>query len=110
MICSKFQDKHLSLLGFGTMRLPTNPDGSIYEAQVRDMTRHAIGHGVNYFDTDYPYHNGDSERVIGLVLAEYPRGSFLSRHPISRSSDQQQGRSSRRNFRRSIEKVRRGVF
>lgn len=76
MIYREFQDKRLSLLGFGTMRLPLNPDGSIDEAQVRQMTRYAIDHGVNYFDTAYPYHNGDSERVIGRVLKDYPRDSY----------------------------------
>lgn len=76
MIYREFQDKKLSMLGFGTMRLPTNPDGSIDEAQVRQMTRYAIDHGVNYFDTAYPYHNGDSERVIGRVLKDYPRDSY----------------------------------
>lgn len=76
MIYREFQNEKLSLLGFGTMRLPLNPDGSIDEAQVRQMTRYAMDHGVNYFDTAYPYHNGDSERVIGRVLKEYPRDSY----------------------------------
>ena len=76
MIYNHFQDKNLSLLGFGTMRLPTNTDGSINETQVKEMTRYAIEHGVNYFDTAYPYHNGESERVIGRVLSEYPRDSY----------------------------------
>ncbi len=76
MIYSNFQDKRLSLLGFGAMRLPVHPDGTIDEAQVREMTRIAIEQGVNYFDTAYPYHNGDSERVMGRILAEYPRDSY----------------------------------
>ena len=76
MIYRDFQDKQLSLLGFGTMRLPTNSDGSIDEDQVREMTRYAISHGVNYFDTAYPYHGGESERVIGRILQEYPRDSY----------------------------------
>ena len=76
MIFNQFQDKKLPLLGFGTMRLPTNADGSIDEAQVREMTRVAMENGVNYFDTAYPYHNGESERVIGRVLSEYPRESY----------------------------------
>lgn len=76
MIYREFQDKKLSLLGFGTMRLSLNPDGSIDEAQVRQMTRYAMDHGVNYFDTAYPYHNGESERVIGRVLKDYPRDSY----------------------------------
>ena len=76
MIYRDFQDKKLSALGFGTMRLPTGPNGSIDEEQVRRMTRYAIDHGVNYFDTAYPYHNGNSERVIGRVLKDYPRDSY----------------------------------
>ena len=70
MIYRDFQDKQLSLLGFGTMHLPTNSDGSIDEDHVREMTRYAISHGVNYFDTAYPYHGGESERVIGRILRE----------------------------------------
>ena len=76
MIYTTFQEKQLSLLGFGTMRLPVLSDGSIDEAQVKEMTHYAIEHGVNYFDTAYPYHNSESERVIGCILSEYPRNSF----------------------------------
>ena len=76
MIYSTFQEKQLSLLGFGTMRLPMLSDGSIDEPQVKEMTRYAIEHGVNYFDTAYPYHNSESERVIGRILRDYPRDSF----------------------------------
>ena len=76
MIYSDFQGTQLSLLGFGTMRLPTKVDGSIDEAQVAEMAAYAIAHGVNYFDTAYPYHGGESERVIGRVLSKYPRDSY----------------------------------
>ena len=76
MMTNDFQGKQLSRLGFGTMRLPTNADGSIDEAQVTEMTAYAIAHGVNYFDTAYPYHGGESERVIGRVLSKYPRESY----------------------------------
>lgn len=76
VITNDFQGKELSRLGFGTMRLPVLEDGTIDEAQVREMVRYAIGHGVNYFDTAYPYHGGESERVIGRVLREYPRDSY----------------------------------
>lgn len=76
MIYSDFQDKKLSMLGFGTMRLPLKPDGEIDEAQLREMTAYAISHGVNYFDTAYPYHGGKSERVIGRILSAYPRERY----------------------------------
>lgn len=73
---NEFQGKQLSRLGFGTMRLPVKADGSIDEAQVTEVVAYAIGHGVNYFDTAYPYHGEQSERVIGRVLKSYPRESF----------------------------------
>ena len=76
MIYSFFQDKKLPILGFGTMRLPTMADGSIDEKQTAEMVEYAMAHGVNYFDTAYPYHNGESERVIGRVLSAYPRESW----------------------------------
>ena len=76
MITKEFQGKQLSLLGFGAMRLPTLADGTIDEAQVAEMTAYAIDHGVNYFDTAYPYHGGESERVMGRVLSQYPRESY----------------------------------
>ena len=77
MLYRDFQDEKLSLLGFGAMRLPQLADGTIDEEQVRQMTRLAIDHGVNYFDTAWPYHGGQSERVMGRVLKDYPRESFF---------------------------------
>ncbi len=79
MMKSVFGDKTLSLLGFGTMRLPLSGSGAnapIDEEAVNRMVRYAYEHGVNYFDTAYPYHNGDSERVIGRVLKQFPRDTY----------------------------------
>ena len=76
MIYQTFQDIQLSALGFGTMRLPLNPDKSIDELQTFEMTDYALAHGVNYFDTAYPYHASKSEIVIGKALARHPRDSF----------------------------------
>lgn len=76
MIKNELFGRELSLLGFGCMRLPTDENGSIDEAQVREMTRLAIEGGVNYFDTAWPYHEGESECVMGRVLSEYPRESY----------------------------------
>lgn len=66
----------LSRLAFGTMRLPLREGGSIDQDQVNAMTDYAMEHGVNYYDTAYPYHNGYSEIAIGKALAKYPRDSF----------------------------------
>ncbi len=76
MIYKKFQGEKLSMLGFGTMRLPVDENGQVDEAQVAEMTEYAMSHGINYFDTAYPYHNGMSEVVIGKVLSKYPRESY----------------------------------
>ncbi|MDR1914672.1 MAG: aldo/keto reductase [Clostridiales bacterium] len=79
MIKKTFQDKRLSLLGFGTMRLPlsgTEKNVRIDEAVVNEMVRYAYEHGVNYYDTAYPYHEGESERVIGRVLKQFPRETY----------------------------------
>ena len=77
MIRNDFREVSLPRLGFGTMRLPMLTDGSIDEAQVQRMVDCAMEHGVNYFDTAVPYHNGESEAVIGRCLAKYDRESYF---------------------------------
>ncbi len=59
-----------SALGFGMMRLPTVGDDSsnIDVEKAGEMVKYAIDHGVNYFDTAWPYHDGESEGFVGNVL------------------------------------------
>ena len=64
-----------SLLGFGCMRFPT-VDGKIDEAESERMLDRAMQAGVNYYDTAYPYHDGDSEPFVGKALKKYDRSSF----------------------------------
>ena len=69
----------VSLLGFGTMRLPiiNGEDDNIDYAAAQEMIDLAYANGVNYYDTAYPYHKGASERFIGHALKKYPRESFF---------------------------------
>ncbi|MDE7051545.1 MAG: aldo/keto reductase [Lachnospiraceae bacterium] len=78
MVTKKFQDITLSALGMGTMRLPVfdGDDSKIDEEKTSEMVAYAIGHGINYFDTAWGYHSGNSEIVMGKVLKSYPRDSF----------------------------------
>ena len=79
MVYKEFQDKKLSALGFGAMRLPVSdsiPGTPIDEAKTEEMVDFALRHGVNYFDTAYGYHDGTSEVVMGKVLGKYPRDSY----------------------------------
>ena len=60
----------LSILGFGCMRLPTDEKGQIDEPRATQQVRYAIDHGVNYLDTAWPYHAGESENFLGRALAD----------------------------------------
>ena len=75
MLCNRFKEKNLSALGLGMMRLPMTQD-KIDEAAAAEMVDYAIANGINYFDTAYGYHNGESEIVTGKLLSKYPRDSY----------------------------------
>ena len=68
--------EEVSLLGFGAMRLPTQEDGSIERAKAQQLVDTLYQNGVNYFDTAYVYHQGESEEFLGEALQKYPRESF----------------------------------
>lgn len=77
MIYKQFKDKKLSALGLGTMRLPTKEkDSEVDMEKAAEIVDYAIKNGINYFDTAYGYHGGQSEIVIGELLSKYPRDSF----------------------------------
>jgi len=66
----------LPLLAFGAMRLPKLDDKIDFDSAV-EMVNYAMENGLNYFDTAYPYHNGESETFLGKVLPKYERSSYF---------------------------------
>lgn len=78
MIYRDFQDLKLSALGMGAMRLPVleGYDSRIDEAATYQMVDLAMESGVNYYDTAWGYHNGNSELIMGKALSRYPRENF----------------------------------
>lgn len=78
MIYKDFKGMKLSALGMGTMRLPVidGNDGKIDETAAAKLVDIAMENGVNYYDTAWGYHDGNSELVVGRALSRYPRESF----------------------------------
>lgn len=78
MIYRNFQNISLSGLGLGMMRLPVvnGNDSMIDEVAVAEMIDHAYQHGINYFDTAWGYHSGNSELIAGKYLSRYPRETY----------------------------------
>lgn len=68
----------LSRLGMGNMRLPIlDGDASRIDVpKARALVDRCMAGGVNYYDTAYIYHGGQSEKFLGQALASYPRESF----------------------------------
>ena len=78
MIYKEFQDLKLSALGMGAMRLPVidGDDAKIDVPVTEKMVAYAMEHGINYYDTAWGYHDGNSELVMGQALSRYPREHF----------------------------------
>lgn len=78
MIYNKFQNLELSALGMGNMRLPVidGDDSKIDVEKAKEMLDYCMKAGINYYDTAYGYHGGQSELVVGELLKAYNRKDF----------------------------------
>lgn len=76
MLYKNFNNLAISSLGMGCMRLPKKEDGTIDYEKTEEIIEYAYSHGINYYDTAFPYHDGESELVIGKILKKYDRDSF----------------------------------
>ena len=78
MVYRDFQGIRLSGLGFGAMRLPVldGDDSRIDREKAYEMVDRAMASGINYYDTAWGYHDGNTEIVMGEALKKYDRGSF----------------------------------
>ena len=68
-------------LAFGMMRLPLideNDEASVDYNQVNDMADLFMERGFTFFDTAYPYHEGNCEVAFRKAVVErYPRDSYV---------------------------------
>ena len=92
--------EHISLLGFGMMRLPNNQD------EVNRLVDYAIEHGVNYFDTAPVYMRGESEVLTGNALARYPREKFFVATKMSNQWGDSSLEGAKKMYMTSMKKLR----
>lgn len=107
----------VSLLGYGSMRLPLvgggdpKGDGEIDKEEVKAHIAYAFAHGLNLVDTAPPYCKGRSEQVMGEVLSAYPRDSyFLSTKLSNFTPDTWSLEASKEIYRHSMQMLRTDYF
>lgn len=85
----------VSLLGMGTMHLPVTEDGQVDREAAISMIRHSIDEGINYVDTAYMYHDGESEKIVGQALKDGYREKVLlaDKMPVWLAKDEEAMRS-----------------
>ena len=77
MVYKEFKNLKLSTLGYGGMRFPMdNETEKIDEREAAAHLEYAYNNGVNFFDTAFFYNGGESERLMGEVLAKFPRDTW----------------------------------
>jgi len=73
-------DLEVRRLGFGAMRISgaRGPDGTRDRATAQALVRRVVERGVNFIDTADIYGYGQSEEIIGEVLAPYGGGLVVA--------------------------------
>ena len=108
---SKDYWKDVFKLGFGLMRLPTLPDGSIDIEQTSLMVDKFIEAGGTYFDTAYIYDNGGSEEAARKALVDrYPRESYTLCTKLNAMLQCHDEASAKQQFYTSLERTGAGYF
>ncbi|MCL2007436.1 MAG: aldo/keto reductase [Treponema sp.] len=92
MITKDFKDLKISTLGMGNMRFPTLEgiqSPMINYDKAQEIIDYALANGINYFDTAYVYHKGESEKFLGFALQKHKRESFYltTKYLLSASED-----------------------
>ncbi len=80
MYYNEMAGERVSALGMGNMRLPTiggDPNAKIDWEKAQEIIDYAYAHGINYYDTAFRYHGGESETFIGEALKKYPRDTWF---------------------------------
>ena len=73
----EFRAMGASLLGYGGMRFPVNRETRTIDEEKADALIHrAMEAGITYYDTAWPYHDGESEGFFGRVLSRYRRENY----------------------------------
>ena len=92
----------VSALGFGAMRLPTQPDRKVARAEAVRVIHRAFELGVNYIDTAHGYHGGESEEVVGEALKGWrDKVTVSTKNPYKQSS----GAEWRKNLETSLRRL-----
>ena len=109
MIYRTANNASVSLLGYGTMRFPLTAEGKIDREKAFKLIDTAYQNGVNYYDTAFMYHGGESEQFLGEALKRYPRDSFFltSKLPIWMAETPA---DMERIFEKQLEKLQTGYF
>ncbi len=111
MIYRESCGERVSMLGMGNMRLPTTDgrNGPIDEKKAQELIDYVYKSGVNYFDTAYMYHGGQSEIFVGKALKKYPRDHYFLATKLP-SGPMEEGKTPQELFEEQLQKCQVDYF